>query len=201
PGLSSHSLAEFAWSRTSVPTGRELREERNPQAADFRNLIVKWEQERKESSPSGTIEHLGAVRILLLNICYFFHFVSKSVETLSFFQIRASSNRARSFFSAAAYASLPSNSRNGGFRSCVNWTIARPVSRQGRGKTPKSSLLHDDTACCWLFSALLLRGAEKNRTHHGFNPGCHFFRGDAIGSLEPATCGSKNGPGSGGRRQ
>ena len=37
------------------------------------------------------------------------HFVSKSVETLSFFQIRASSNRARSFFSAAAYASaLPS---------------------------------------------------------------------------------------------
>jgi hypothetical protein len=52
------------------------------------------------------------------------HFVSKSVETLSFFQIRASSNRARSFFSAAAYASLPSKSRNGGFRSCVNWTIA-----------------------------------------------------------------------------
>ncbi|MFY9843715.1 MAG: hypothetical protein WAK23_11445, partial [Terriglobales bacterium] len=41
------------------------------------------------------------------------HFVSKSVETLSFFQIRASSNRARSFFSAAAYASLPSKSRNG----------------------------------------------------------------------------------------
>jgi len=33
---------------------------------------------------------------------------------------------------------------------------ARPVSRQGRGKTPKSSLLHDDTACYWLFSALLL---------------------------------------------
>jgi len=31
------------------------------------------------------------------------HFVSKSVETLSFFQICASSNRARSFFSAAAY--------------------------------------------------------------------------------------------------
>src|SRR5260370_42223977 len=30
------------------------------------------------------------------------------METLSFFQIRASSNRARSFFSAAAYASLPS---------------------------------------------------------------------------------------------
>jgi len=52
------------------------------------------------------------------------HFVSKSVETLSFFQIRASSNRARSFFSVAAYASLPSKSRNGGFRSCVNWTIA-----------------------------------------------------------------------------
>jgi hypothetical protein len=52
------------------------------------------------------------------------HFVSKSVETLSFFQIRASSNRARSFFSTAAYASLPSKSRNGGFRSCVNWTIA-----------------------------------------------------------------------------
>ena len=52
------------------------------------------------------------------------HFVSKSVETLSFFQVRASSNRARSFFSAAAYASLPSKSRNGGFRSCVNWTIA-----------------------------------------------------------------------------
>src|ERR1700724_3372683 len=52
------------------------------------------------------------------------HFVSKSVETLSFFQIRASSNRARSFFSAAAYASLPSKSRNGGLRSCVNWTIA-----------------------------------------------------------------------------
>ena len=52
------------------------------------------------------------------------HFISKSVETLSFFQIRASSNRARSFFSAAAYASLPSKSRNGGFRSCVNWTIA-----------------------------------------------------------------------------
>jgi len=48
----------------------------------------------------------------------------KSVETLSFFQIRASSNRARSFFSTAAYASLPSKSRNGGFRSCVNWTIA-----------------------------------------------------------------------------
>ena len=43
----------------------------------------------------------------------FFYFVSKSVETLSFFQIRASSNRARSFFSAAAYASLPSKSRNG----------------------------------------------------------------------------------------
>src|ERR1700723_2201283 len=42
------------------------------------------------------------------------HFVSKSVETLSFFQVRASSNRARSFFSAAAYASLPSKSRNGG---------------------------------------------------------------------------------------
>src|SRR4029077_5605070 len=52
------------------------------------------------------------------------HFVSKSVEMLSFFQIRASSNRARSFFSAAAYASLPSKSRNGGCRSCVNWTIA-----------------------------------------------------------------------------
>ena len=52
------------------------------------------------------------------------HFVSKSVETLSFFQIRASSNRARSFFSTAAYASLPSKSRNGGFRSCVSWTIA-----------------------------------------------------------------------------
>jgi ATPase subunit of ABC transporter with duplicated ATPase domains len=34
--------------------------------------------------------------------------------------------------------------------------IARPVSRRGRGKTPKSSLLHDDTACYWLFSALLL---------------------------------------------
>src|ERR1700723_1795123 len=30
------------------------------------------------------------------------HFVSKSVETLSFFQIRASSNRARTFFSSAA---------------------------------------------------------------------------------------------------
>src|SRR5579862_8269068 len=55
------------------------------------------------------------------------------------------------------------------------------------------------TACYWLFSALLLRGAEKNRAHHGFNPGCHLFRGDAIGSLEPAACRSKNGPGSGGR--
>jgi len=52
------------------------------------------------------------------------HSVSKSVETLSSFHIRASSNRARSFFSTAAYASLPSNSRNGGFRSCVSWMIA-----------------------------------------------------------------------------
>ena len=46
---------------------------------------------------------------------------------------------------------------------------------------------------------LLLRGTEKNRAHHGFNPGRHLLRGDAIGSLEPATCGSKNRPGSRGR--
>jgi len=59
--------------------------------------------------------------------------------------------------------------------------------------------LHDDTACYWLFSAWLLRGAEKDWAHHGFNPGCHLFRGDAIGSLEPAARGSKNGPRSGGR--
>jgi hypothetical protein len=52
------------------------------------------------------------------------HSVSKSVDTLSSFHIRASSNRASSFFSTAAYASLPSKSRNGGFRSRVNWTIA-----------------------------------------------------------------------------
>ena len=52
------------------------------------------------------------------------HSVSKSVETLSSFHIRASSNRARSFFSTAAYASLPSNNRNGGFCSCVSWMIA-----------------------------------------------------------------------------
>ena len=42
--------------------------------------------------------------------------------------------------------------------SAKNWkdSEAQPMSRQGRGKTPKSSLLHDDTACYWLFSALLL---------------------------------------------
>src|ERR1700740_3216552 len=33
-----------------------------------------------------------------------------------------------------------------------------------------------------LFSALLLRGAEKDRTHHGFNPGCHLLGGDTVGS-------------------
>src|ERR1700730_6752882 len=74
-----------------------------------------------------------------------------------------------------------------------------PVSRQGRGKTPKSSLLHDDTACYWLFSALLLCGAEKNRAHHGFNPGCHLLGGDTVRRLKPAARGSKNGPGRGGR--
>src|SRR5271154_5278375 len=51
-------------------------------------------------------------------------FDSKSVDTLSSFQDLASSRRARSFFSAPLYASLPSNSRNGGFCSCVSRTIA-----------------------------------------------------------------------------
>ena len=87
------------------------------------------------------------------------------------------------------------------FQGCVcgETAIARPVSRQGRGKTPKSSLLHDDTACYWLFSALLLRGAEKNRAHHGFNPGCHLLGGDTVRRLKPAARGPENGPGRGGR--
>jgi hypothetical protein len=51
-------------------------------------------------------------------------FDSKSVDRLSSFQDLASSRRARSFFSAPLYASLPSNSRNGGFCSCVSRTIA-----------------------------------------------------------------------------
>jgi len=52
------------------------------------------------------------------------HFESKSVDRLSSFHILASSNRARSFFSAPLYASLPSKSRKGGFCSCVKRTIA-----------------------------------------------------------------------------
>ncbi len=51
-------------------------------------------------------------------------FDSKSVDRLSSFQDLASSRRARSFFSAPLYASLPSNSRNGGLCSCVSRTIA-----------------------------------------------------------------------------
>ena len=78
---------------------------------------------RKESGPSRTLTTLARFGFSCL-IFAATHFVSKSVEMLSVFQIRASSNRARSFFSAAAYASLPSKSRNGGFRSSVNWTIA-----------------------------------------------------------------------------
>jgi len=45
----------------------------------------------------------------------------------------------------------------------------------------------------------LLRGAEKDRTHHGFNSGCHLLGGDAVGGLKPAARGSKNGPGRSGR--
>ena len=41
--------------------------------------------------------------------------------------------------------------------------------------------------------------AEKDRAHHGFNPGCHLLGGDTVRGLEPAACGSKNRPGSGGR--
>src|SRR5712672_3673366 len=51
-------------------------------------------------------------------------FDSKSVDRLSSFQDLASSRRARSFFSAPLYASLPSNSRYGGLCSCVSRTIA-----------------------------------------------------------------------------
>src|ERR1700689_4427489 len=47
----------------------------------------------------------------------------------------------------------------------------------------------------------LLRGAEKNRTHHCFNPGCHFLGGDVVGGLKPEACSSKNGPSRGGRQQ
>src|ERR1700730_15018139 len=47
----------------------------------------------------------------------------------------------------------------------------------------------------------LLRGAEKDRIHHGFNPGCHVLGGDTVGCLKPAARGSKNGPGRGGRQQ
>src|SRR5437762_89111 len=46
----------------------------------------------------------------------------------------------------------------------------------------------------------LLRFAEKDRAHHGFNPGCHLFGGDAVGGLKPAARGSKYGPGRGGRQ-
>jgi hypothetical protein len=46
-----------------------------------------------------------------------------------------------------------------------------------------------------------LRGAEKDRTYHGFNPGGHFLGGDTLWDLIPAARGSKNGPGRGGRQQ
>jgi helix-turn-helix protein len=49
--------------------------------------------------------------------------------------------------------------------------------------------------------AELLRGAEKEGIHHGFNPGCHLLGGDTVGGLKPAARGSKNGPGCGGRQQ
>src|SRR5882672_9024825 len=47
----------------------------------------------------------------------------------------------------------------------------------------------------------LLRGAEGDRTHHGFNPGCHLLGGDTVRGLKPAARGSENGPGCGGRQQ
>jgi hypothetical protein len=90
---------------------------------------LRFLQEPALSLPKGWAAML-LIRLLSVLHCplwmplLLLHFVSKSVETLSFFQSRASSNRARSFLSAAVYASLPSKSRNGGFRSCVNWTIA-----------------------------------------------------------------------------
>jgi hypothetical protein len=68
-----------------------------------------------------------------------------------------------------------------------------------KGKAPKSCLLNGDTALLLIVLRSASVSAEKNRAHHGFNPGCHLFRGNAIGSLEPAACGSKNGPGSSGR--
>jgi len=33
----------------------------------------------------------------------------------------------------------------------------------------------------------LLRGAEKNRIHHGLNSGCHLLGGDTVGGLKPAA--------------
>src|ERR1700730_10446223 len=47
----------------------------------------------------------------------------------------------------------------------------------------------------------IVRRSEKNRAHHGFNPGCHLLRGDAIWGLIPAAGGAKNGPGCGRRQQ
>jgi integrase len=56
------------------------------------------------------------------------------VETLSSFHIRASSNRARSFFSTPAYASLPSNSRNGGLPKLTFHVIRRTIATLAQKK-------------------------------------------------------------------
>jgi hypothetical protein len=54
----------------------------------------------------------------------------------------------------------------------------------------------------WMLPPLgLLNTTEKNRTHHGFYPGCHLLGGDAVGRLIPAARGSENGPGRCGRQQ
>src|ERR1700678_1019086 len=47
----------------------------------------------------------------------------------------------------------------------------------------------------------LLRGAEKDRTHHGLNRGCHLLGGDTVRGLKPTARSSKNSPGRGGRPQ
>jgi len=52
-----------------------------------------------------------------------------------------------------------------------------------------------------LVSVQLLRSAEKDRLYDGFNPDGHLLGGDTVGGLKPATRGSNNGPGCGGRQQ